>query len=88
MEVVQKRIPAGDRTLSDERGSIGPVCAPLKDAVPVLKRECEYNYDDNVDLSETSYNTGGLRHSVVCQLVNDIDLEMIPLLNRTLINVP
>ena len=49
-----------NRALSNKGRSVHLCGVFLKDAVPVLKRECEYNYDDNVDLSETSYNTGGL----------------------------
>ena len=36
LEVVQERVPAGDRTLVDEGGAVRPVRALLEEAVPVL----------------------------------------------------
>ena len=49
LEVVQERVPAGDRTLVDEGGAVRPVRSLLEEAVPVLA-EHRVSSISNVDL--------------------------------------
>ena len=81
LEVVQKRVPAGNRTLVDEGRTVGPIRALLEEAVPMLPTGVSYPYPVRAGREGTKSNyTRRFQHGVVRQLIDHIEQEPVTLL--------
>ncbi len=79
MEVIQKRMPGRDRTLIHEGRAICPVGALLEETVPVLRERISSCTTMRSWGEVTTDNAGCLEHSVVGELVDDVESETVAL---------
>ena len=81
-ELVKEAVALYDRTLGDKRWSICP-CESFvqEETVPVLKQNFTVSEQSGI-LHELpcTHNAGRLDHGRVIQVVDDVDLQYIPLL--------
>ena len=75
-EIVQEGVSCGDRALVHEGRSIRPVGTLLEETVPVL-REVVYQRHIRKLLIKITYDGSGGEHSIVGQVVDNIDLEVV-----------